>query len=220
MAENKLTVAYWDIQAAGHPIRLLLAYHKIEFEDKTYSLTSSDEWFKQDKLSLKTNFPNLPYIKDGDFVLTESGAVIQYAALKTGNPDLLGKTKLDEIRISQFAGVLKDQITQIYESTAIKDYDTAKDKFFDEKIAPYTEKLSKALGDKSYCIGYLTYVDFHLAFQSDLFLRMHPEFVKKWPNLVEHRDRIWNTPGIQEYRKSKNYQKTFIPFSPIGEEKV
>lgn len=218
MSVNRLVVAYWDLQAVVHPIRLMLAYHKIDFEDKIYYLASSDEWSKKDKLSLNTPFPNLPYIKDGDFILTESSAVIQYAALKTGNPDLLGKNKLDEIKVTQFAGVLKDQITKLFESTTLKDYENAKDKYFEQKIAPFSERLSKALGDKHYCMGYLTYVDFHLAYQSDLFLRIHPKFVQKWTNLVGHRDRIWNNEGIQAYRKIKNYQKKFIPFSTIGEE--
>lgn len=219
MADSKLTVAYWDCQAAGHPTRLLLAYHKIDFEDKAYVVGEGDEWFKKDKLSLNTNFPNLPYIKDGDFVLTESGAVIQYAALKTGNEELLGKTKLDEIRIAQFAGVLRDQLLKLYEVTGVKE-EAERDKFFEEKIAPFTEKISKVLGDKSYCIGYLTYVDFPLAFQSDVLMRMRPEYLKKWPNLVAHRDRIWNSEGVQAYRKSKTYPKSFVPFEPFGEEKV
>lgn len=218
MSLSKLVVAYWDLQAVAHPIRLLLAYHYVDFEDKIYYLASSDEWFRKDKPALNTPFPNLPYIKDGDFVLTESAAVIQYAALKTGNPDLLGKSRLDEFRITQFSEVLKDQLTNLFDSTIIKDFESVKDRYYGEKIAPFSQKLSNALGDKHYCMGYLTYVDFQLAYQSDLFLRIHPNFMKKYTNLIDHRDRIWNNEGIQAYRITKNYPSKFIPGSNIGEE--
>ena len=79
MAENKrLVLAYWDIQGLAHPVRYLLHYHKIDFEVKQNK--ERRKWFENDKQALNCDFPNLPYIKGGDVVITESITALQYAA--------------------------------------------------------------------------------------------------------------------------------------------
>ena len=78
----------------GNVNRYLLAYAGVDFEDKRYDVTSADgvaEWMKRDKQSLGFDFPNLPYIIDGDFKLTESKAVSTYICDKWA-PELLGTT--------------------------------------------------------------------------------------------------------------------------------
>ncbi len=44
-------------------------------------------------------FPNLPYLIDGDFKLTESRAINLYVIMKSGKTDLLGKTIEDKARV-------------------------------------------------------------------------------------------------------------------------
>ncbi len=46
----------------------------------------------KEKLSSKTDFPNLPFIRKGDFVLTESSAIIQYICFEGMRYDLIGST--------------------------------------------------------------------------------------------------------------------------------
>lgn len=209
MENKKLVFAYWNCQALGHPTRLLLAYHNVDFDEIIYE--EDDDWFKRDKPTLNTPFPNLPYIKDGDNIVTESSAVIQYAALKTGKEELLGKNHQDAITAAQIAGVLRDLLKEIFTLASNKEFATVKDKVLEEKIAPFFDKLSKALGEKEYCLGYLTYVDFQLAYIFDVAKRINAETMKKWANLEKHHDRIYGNEGIQKYRKSKNYQKCFEP---------
>lgn len=204
---DKFTLAYWNIQGRAHPSRYLLAYHNVEFEDKQY--VEDDEWFGRDKLTLNTPFPNLPYIKDGDFILSESTAIIQYAALKTGNKDLIGKTELDRIIVTQWMGVLADQMTAIDKLTQNKNYWTIRDEGYYKNVAPFFDKLSKALGEKEFALGYLTYVDFYLFYHENLALRMNPVFLDQWPNLMAHHNRIFSNEGIQAYRRSPNYPKIF-----------
>ena len=45
--------------------------------------------------------PNLPYLIDGDFKLTESTAIVRYIPRKFGKPELLGKTVEDQARVDQ-----------------------------------------------------------------------------------------------------------------------
>lgn len=218
MEDNKLVVGYWAIQAFAHPIRLLLAYHKVPFEDKQYSYDNRDEWFLKDKPALKTAFPNIPYVKDGDIVVTESLATIQYAALKTGNKDLMGKTELDQIRCTQLWGLYKDHRGELY-WLARRDF-AEKDRILKEKFAPLFEKISKFLGEKEYLLGYMTWADFNHFFLIDVVSRMDPEFIKQWPNLVKYHERI-NNDDIKAYRKSKDYPRFYVNAEGVwnGEEK-
>ena len=66
---------------------------------KLYSPSAIKEWFEKDKFTLESDFPNLPYIQDGDLVITESPVLLQFAALKTGSKDLLRKNEFDAVKI-------------------------------------------------------------------------------------------------------------------------
>lgn len=79
---NKITLGYWGIRGLGQVPRLLLAYTGAIWEDVKY--TAPEQWFGGDKDSLGLEFPNLPYIIDGDFKLTESRAVIYYIVKRSG----------------------------------------------------------------------------------------------------------------------------------------
>jgi len=211
MAEtrDKLILGYWGVQAFAHPTRWLLAYHNIPFEDKFYMEPS--QWFDVDKPALKSDFPNLPYIQDGDTVITESVAVIQYAAYKTGNKDLFGKNTLDAIKIAQLNSFLGD-LFQTYRTLLLnKDYEKERDGYLNDKVAPFLNKLSKNLGEKEFAIEYLTWVDFILFNAIDISHRISSEFLAKWPNLVKFHQRINNNEGVKAYRSSKNYPKYFGP---------
>ena len=75
MAQAQVTIGYWGIRGAGQALRNLAAYLTISFEDKQY--TDRIFWFGQDKPALKSDFPNLPYLIDGEKVITESEALRQ-----------------------------------------------------------------------------------------------------------------------------------------------
>lgn len=204
-SKDKLVFGYWSTQGVAHPVRWLLSYHKMGFEDKQYS--DRNQWFEVDKPALQSDFPNLPYIKDGDIVITEFKAVMEYAALKTGNKDLRGKNTLDSIKISQLFSFLQDLMLCLRDLVTNKEYDKVRDDFLNEKVAPAFNKLSKALGEKEYALGYLTWVDFNLFNMVDLVRRMSSEFVAKWPNLEKYHERFNSSEGIQAYRKSANYPR-------------
>ena len=219
-SKDKLIIGYWGVQGRAHPVRLLLAYHNIDWEDKMY--TDPQEWFGTDKPALKSDFPNLPYIKDGDTVITENVAVLQYAALKTGNKDLFGKNEVDTVKITQLYSFVHDIFPIFLGLAANKEFEKVRDETLNEKIAPFLDKLSKNLGEKEYFLGYLTWVDFWAFTLLDLIRRMSPEFYAKWANLEKYLERIKSNEGIQAYRKSERYPKIFI--SPMyatwtGEEK-
>ena len=59
----------------------MLSFTKTPYEDVLY--VSREKWFEEDKKNLGLDFPNLPYLIDGDFKLTESGAIAEYVINKS-----------------------------------------------------------------------------------------------------------------------------------------
>ena len=57
---------------------------------------SREKWFEEDKKNLGLEFPNIPYLIDGDFKLTESSSIFKYIIQGSGHTELLGKTVQDE----------------------------------------------------------------------------------------------------------------------------
>lgn len=66
--DQNILFGYWNIRGLGQIARLLLAYTGLKWEDKQYS--DEAEWFEKDKKSLGLDFPNLPYLIDGDVKIT------------------------------------------------------------------------------------------------------------------------------------------------------
>jgi len=66
------TVGYWDMRGLGEPIRYLLKYKGIKFDDKRYHFNSGTtpqeigKYWSPEKYNLGLDFPNLPYYIDGD----------------------------------------------------------------------------------------------------------------------------------------------------------
>jgi glutathione S-transferase len=65
---SKLTLGYWYVRGIAQPIRLLLSYSGLEFEEVIYE--TKEQWFDGVKFNLGLDFPNVPYLIDGDFKLT------------------------------------------------------------------------------------------------------------------------------------------------------
>jgi glutathione S-transferase len=75
MSKTVPTLGYWDIRGRAQPIRFLLKYAGVEFNDKRYEfgpgstlaqIESIRKYWLTDKSNLGLDFPNLPYYIDGD----------------------------------------------------------------------------------------------------------------------------------------------------------
>lgn len=211
MAENKVTVGYWGVAGLGNQIRYLLSYLNVNFEDKLY--TEQDQWFKNDKTGLGIPLPNLPYLIDGDFKLSESTAIIRYIPKKFGKPELLGKTVEDEARVNQILGVITDVQNTL--STALR-----AEGFQDKKAETY-EKVSAKLVDlnanvkENYALGYLTIADFRLSDFFYLISSIFPEETKDLKTLATIPATFYEIPEIKKYLAT-GVRTVFPPFIPIN----
>lgn len=79
----KVKLGYWKVRGRGQVPRLLLAYSGVDFEDYSYTL-GGPEWGEQDKKNMGLSFPNLPYLVDGDYNITESSAIPKYIVKRWG----------------------------------------------------------------------------------------------------------------------------------------
>jgi glutathione S-transferase len=96
---STVTIGYWKIRGLAQPIRLLLSYTETLFQEVQYEFQNREQWMEQDKKNLGFDFPNLPYLIDGDFKLTESAAIAKYIIKRSGKTELLGKTLQDQGKV-------------------------------------------------------------------------------------------------------------------------
>ena len=79
---SQLILGYWKIRGLAESIRLLLHYLEIEYKEDLYEFGPAPDynlgnWYNI-KYKLGLDYPNVPYLFDGDFKITESGAILRY----------------------------------------------------------------------------------------------------------------------------------------------
>eukprot|EP00928_Gymnodinium_smaydae_P095650 TRINITY_DN8266_c0_g1_i1.p2 TRINITY_DN8266_c0_g1~~TRINITY_DN8266_c0_g1_i1.p2 ORF type:complete len:195 (-),score=39.54 TRINITY_DN8266_c0_g1_i1:368-901(-) len=111
-----LTVAYWSIRGLGAPLRMLCEYAGAEYEAKTYvtkgkkrSFDGLDKsaWFVDAKPALleKNALMNLPYVADGEVVVTQTVSCLLYLGRKF---ELVGAKPEDYVKVEQIACEAQD----------------------------------------------------------------------------------------------------------------
>ena len=208
-----LKLGYWRAGGLAEPIRMLLHVLGQEYENVEFILP--EDWLpvKQKRTEDGDLFMNLPYLEDGDLLITESGAITYYLCQKF-NKDLYGKNTLDTTRVHQINGVLNDLDLAVLDLAFKEGPKEAIGKSIAEggKGHEMINKLSAYIGDgeKEFLLGYLTFVDLKLA--NFIFLcrniilsfGLEDPFAKH-PNLLKFTKRIYEHDILKGYIGSKNY---------------
>ena len=91
MEQNQLELGYWPIKGKAEVIRWILALTGTEYTE----YAGGEDWFDV-KNDIGLDYPNLPFLKHGDFNITESGAIPVYVAKTFGRADLIGNSIQEE----------------------------------------------------------------------------------------------------------------------------
>ena len=212
-----MELGYWGIKGIAEPIRWLIAV--LGLQVKEYNPASMEEWFGEKKQSLGLPFPNLPYLVDGDFKVSESLAIPLYLCNKAGKPELLGKDIKEQAVVREIEGVFLDIRKEIYQVI----FGAADHKANWEKaIAPTSvistklAYLEKFLGDKEFFLGHLTYADLLFAYYSEFIWAISDSFGIKNPievrfgKLDKFCYKIHDLAGVKE----RHVASLNIPYMP------
>lgn len=80
---SQIIFCYWDLRGLAEPISYLLHHVGADVLIKRVPLSESghQSWLEE-KHKLGLDFPNLPYLIDGDVKLTQSLAILRYLGRK------------------------------------------------------------------------------------------------------------------------------------------
>jgi glutathione S-transferase len=211
-----MELGYFQIQGLAEPARWSLAFLGLPY--KEHNPTSRED--AQATIAKHPfDFPNVPYIIDGDVYVTESSAIPIYLAQKAKRPEFLGKQGLDQVKHQELLGVandIRDALFPMFHSDTPVEIFKAKEEVVKRKLG----LLSKFLGSKDFFLGYPTYADLHIVNLFTILNRIATplkvdSLVCKHENLKALQERVKALPGLKEYLASEGYQhRPFLP--PVG----
>lgn len=155
--DQKVRLGYWSIRGLAERIRMLLEYTGTPYEETKYT-TDNNQWFGVDKPELIKKNPaiNLPYLVDGEKVITESDAIMIYIVHRSGKLDLLGRNSQEQVDLATAMGVVRDlhskYIALAYGRYGEKTWEEAKAEHL-EMFKPYLTKLNALLEGRLYYAG-------------------------------------------------------------------
>uniref|UniRef100_A0A3Q0RAA0 glutathione transferase n=1 Tax=Amphilophus citrinellus TaxID=61819 RepID=A0A3Q0RAA0_AMPCI len=194
----------------AQPARLLLEYTGEEYEDKHYTCGDAPNYDKtcwtsvKDKLGL--DFPNLPYLLDGDRKITQSNAIMRYIARKH---NMCGETEDEKVRVDIMENQSMDFRNGFVRMCYIN-FDETKPEYL--KTLPSTLKqFSDFLGNRKWFAGdKITFVDFIMYELLDQHVAFEPKCLDNFKNLKELLNRFEALERIAAYMKSPRFMKTPI----------
>ena len=152
------------------------------------------------------DFPNLPYIIDGDVRITQTAAILRYFGR---NYQLDGKTEQEKIRI--------DLVEQILLDFRQEEVDCFYGPSYDQNFQQYRKELPAKLAAFSTFLGTnlwfaganMSYVDFMAYELFDQHKEFAPEAFKdlKIKNLIDFMNRVEAIPNVAKYMRSDRFIK-------------
>ncbi|CAK8678978.1 unnamed protein product [Clavelina lepadiformis] len=208
---SKIILGYWGIRARGESIRLMLEFCGVDYEDKRYEMigeppnVNRSDWLDV-KFKLGLDFPNLPYIIDGDVKMTQQWAIMKYLSRKYGK--LLPKTDEEMRRCDMAQEAIRDLLLGFKQVLFGKDYQDARKNFEQEVLPKHLEGLENFLSDKDWMAGAtLTYVDFEICERLDEMVELKSSCLDKYPNVKKYKERFFALDKIAAYRRSERFKE-------------
>lgn len=212
--DGKLIIGYYPFRGKAQICRLLCEYLHVPYRDrfftpdewKQFGLTEARDWIMKD----------LPFIVDGDFVVTGIPACGHYIIEKAQRSDLFGRTLEDKVKIDSFRSKhdIRNAILGIACETRPTNQQESKVcmyEYWKSKIEPELLKYEKECAPNNWYFGYPTIMDFLIYEILFLVENMFPTHVEKLPKLFQLRERVAAIPEIAAYEKSERAVREFCP---------
>ena len=174
VSNTALKLGYWNIRGLAQASRFLLEYTGLPWTEELYRQSGPDAVVPFDKScwmdvkpTLGFDFPNLPYLIDGDFKITQSAAIMKHIARMRSDLQLAGRCDKDMSRVDMLLSEYSDKKAKmtILQYTAGLEGDGAT--FIngdgDADMKAHLTLFAKYLGSNNYFVGgQITLADFAL----------------------------------------------------------
>ncbi|XP_014472024.1 PREDICTED: uncharacterized protein LOC106743045 [Dinoponera quadriceps] len=205
MPSYKLT--YFPITALAEPIRFLLSYAGIDFEDDRFN---REDW---PKIKETMPFGQVPVLEVDGKKINQSMAISRYLAKKCG---LAGKDDWEALEIDATVDTINDlrQKIGIYSYESHEEAKAAKHKIVKEQVQYYLERLdAQVQKNGGYFIGgSLSWADLVFVGLLDYMNHMmdNQEIIEKYDNLKQLNQKVLEVPAIKSWIE-KRPQVTWYP---------
>nr|XP_060629239.1 glutathione S-transferase Mu 1-like [Anolis sagrei ordinatus] len=204
-----VTLGYWDIRGLAHATRLLLEYTETPYEEIRYRFGEAPDFDTSQWTSVKEklglDFPNLPYLIDGERKLTQSNAILRYLARKH---KMCGETEEEIVRMDILENQIWDFRVSLGRISYNPDFEKLKPEFIEQ--LPWKLKLfSQFLGERNwFAENKITYIDFLAYDILDVHRIFQPNCLDQFKNLKDFLDRFEALDKISAYMKSDRFLRT------------
>lgn len=96
-----LSLKYWKVRGTAQPLRHLLEYLGLQYEDKVAECPAKYFTKEAEEVKKKCMSSNLPVLEDNGFMIAEPIVIAKYLCRKAGRGDLLGTTIPDQCCIDE-----------------------------------------------------------------------------------------------------------------------
>ncbi|XP_049803137.1 glutathione S-transferase-like [Schistocerca nitens] len=192
----KCKLTYFALMGLGEPIRFLLSYGKMDFEDIRYEF---EQW---PPVKTSTPYGKLPLLEIDGKKMHQSTAICRYLGKKLG---LAGENDWESAEIDMAVDTITDfrlKLSDYYwePDEAIKQ--KKKETVFNETLPFYLERLNEQVKENGgyLAAGKLTWGDIFFAALCD-YMNCVAQFdiTKDYPNLASLKKKISELPAIKEW---------------------
>ncbi|XP_043860157.1 glutathione S-transferase Mu 3-like [Dromiciops gliroides] len=203
-----MILGYWDIRGLAHAIRLLLQYTDTNYEEKLYQCGDAPDYTSKEWLDVKfklgLDFPNLPYLIDGERKITQSNAILRYIARKH---NMCGETEEEKILVDLLENQIMDFRMQLGRVNYSPDFEKLKPGYL-EQLPGQLKLFSQFLGKQTWLVGdKITFVDFVMYDVLDQNQLFEPKCLDEFPNLKDFIARFEALEKIAAYMRSDKFYK-------------
>ncbi|XP_074044458.1 glutathione S-transferase Mu 7-like isoform X2 [Macrotis lagotis] len=165
------------------------------------SENGKNEWVK-DRYTIGLDFPNLPYLIDGNIKITQSNAILRYIGRKH---KMCGDTEEERVRVDILESQAMDFRMQLVRVCHNPNFENMR-LIYLQQLPKSLHLFSCFLGTRKWFAGKkMTFVDFSMYDILDLNLKFLPTCLDLFPNLQEFLTRFEGLKKISAYMNSPRY---------------